>query len=74
MERLMKLLQEVREDIDFDTTEGLIDEGYLESLDIIQIIALIEEEFDISLSVADITPNNFNSAQSIWNLVCQSRK
>ena len=39
MEELIEILEEVREDIDFQNTTDLIDGGVLDSFDILQIIS-----------------------------------
>lgn len=52
-------------------TDGLIDGGYFESIDIISCIAAIEDAFDISIEPYDITPENFNSAEAMWKMISQ---
>ena len=69
MEELLKILQEVRSDIDFTTEKGLIEHGILDSLDIMEIVAEISDAFDISVSPADIIPQNFNSAEALWAMI-----
>lgn len=69
MKRLIELLSDVRDDIDFENCETLIDDGLLESFDILQIIASINEEYDIEIPALKITPENFNSAKSMMELI-----
>ncbi len=69
MEELLKILEEVRSDIDFTTEKGLIEHGILDSLDIMEIVAEISDAFDISVSPADIIPQNFNSAEALWAMI-----
>ena len=71
MEKLLTVLSEVRADIDYRETDDLIDGGYFESIDIISCIAAIEDAFDISIEPYDITPENFNSAEAMWNMISQ---
>ena len=61
MEELLELLQDVRDDIDFEKEDKLIDDKILTSFDIIQIIAAIDETFDVSIPATQIVPANFNS-------------
>ena len=70
MNELIEILEELRPDIDFETETGLVDNHILESLDIVVLVGEIRENFDVEISAADLTPENFNSAQSIWNLIC----
>lgn len=69
MDKLLEILSEVRPDVDFKNETKLIDNGILDSLNIMEIIAEISDEFDIELSPADIVPVNFNSAESLWAMI-----
>lgn len=69
MEELLKVLKEVKEDVDFETSDDLITGRKLDSLDILQIIAALNEEFDISIPASEILPDHFNSAKSMWEMV-----
>lgn len=47
-EKILSILSDMRPDIEFETEEGLISDGLLESFDLIQLIATLENEFGIS--------------------------
>jgi acyl carrier protein len=65
MKKLMALLSELRPDIDFETARRLMDDGLLDSLDLVVIVGEIEEQFAASVNVNDITPENCHSAEAI---------
>ena len=69
MEKLLEALKEVRDDIDFSGQYGLVDEGVIDSLDLTQIIAALDEAFDIHIPSGEIEPENFNSVQDMLTLV-----
>ncbi len=69
MEKLLSVLQDVNEDVDFAHETALVDEGLIDSFDINVIIAALDEAFDIHIEVGDIEPENFNSAQAILEMV-----
>ncbi len=69
MEELLELLQGVRDDVDFEMENELIDAKILTSFDIIQIIAALDDEYDISIPATEIVPENFNSAEAIFRMV-----
>ncbi len=69
MERLIGVLMEVNSDVDYYTVTNLIDGHYLDSLSILSLVALLEEEYDIEIPTVEIIPSNFNSAQAILKLV-----
>ena len=69
MEKLIEILEEINDGVDYENCTTLIDERYLDSLAIISLVASIEEEFDVQIPTVEIVPNNFNSAKAIWNLI-----
>lgn len=69
MEQLQNILREMHPDIDFTEERDLIEEGILDSLDIVTLITEINSTFDISIPAKDVVPENFNSVRSIWNLI-----
>lgn len=69
MEKLLEILTELKPDVDFASETGLIDNGILDSFDIVQLIGVLKDAFDIEISPADIIPENFNSAEALWKMV-----
>ena len=69
MEKLLSILSELHPEVDFENTEGLIDEGILDSLDIVKIVTAIDGEFDVLIPAEEIMPENFNSAKALMELV-----
>lgn len=69
MQELIKLLESLHDDIDYETYEGLIDDGILDSLDIVSLITDINDTFDVSIPPEEIVPENFNSAKALWELI-----
>ena len=65
MQKLIVILRDVNEDVDFETETALVDEGLIDSFDINVIIAALDEAYDIHIEVGDIEPENFNSAEAI---------
>lgn len=69
MEKLISLLEDIRDDIDFKECTTLIEDGILDSFDIIQIVNAIDEEFDVEIPATEIIPENFNSADSLLKMI-----
>ncbi len=69
MEKLLKILEEVRPDIDFRIEKKLIDDGILDSFDIVSIISELNDEFDISIRVTELNAENMNSAESMFVMI-----
>lgn len=68
---ILEILEDIGEDVDFDTCETLIDDGILSSLDIIQLIGTLNDEFDISIPATEIIPENFNSVDAMAAMVAR---
>ena len=69
MEDLLQILSELHPEVDFETEENLIDNGILDSFDIVTLITEIGETFDITISAEHIIPENFNSAKALYELI-----
>jgi acyl carrier protein len=69
MEELLRIMSEVRPDIDFETETKLIDNEMLDSLDIVAIVTDVNDEFDVEINVNDLLPENFNSAEALYDLI-----
>ena len=73
-QKLLAALAEVRDDVDFENQDGLVDEGVIDSLDLTQIIAALDEAFDIHIPAGDIEPENFNSVDAMLAMVQRYRE
>lgn len=69
MEKILEILSSVRSDIDFEKEDKLMDDGILDSFDIVSIVAELCEEYDITITVDMLEPENFNSAAAMLALV-----
>ncbi len=69
MEELLEILSDLHPDVDFETCDTLIDDKILDSFDIVSIIAEVNDRFDVTISAEKITPENFNSAEALYNLI-----
>lgn len=74
MDELMTILEELKPTVDFETCDTLIDDGYLDSFDILSIVSELNDAFDVEISPVDIVPENFNSAESLWEMVKRLRE
>lgn len=72
MEKLIEILSEIRPDIDISSVT-LVDDGILDSFDIVTLVSEIIDAFGIELSVEDILPEHFNSVEAMFKLI-ESKK
>lgn len=69
MDELMDILMEIDPDIDYETEDQLIDGKVLDSFSIVNLVAQISEVFDIDISPKYLVPENFNSAEAMWDMI-----
>lgn len=69
MDKLLEILKQIRDDIDFESEDALIDDGILDSFDIVSIVSELTMEYDIDISIDDMSPENFNSAEKIYEMI-----
>ena len=74
MEKVLSIVEEIRPDVDFAEETALIDDGVLDSFDIVSIISDLNDEYEINIRVHDLTPENFNSVEAIVKLVERKRQ
>lgn len=67
--QIIEILSEICPGIDFETETALIDDGLIDSLDIVAVVTELMEAFDVELGVNDLTPENFNSVEAIEELI-----
>ena len=69
MNELKALLEGMYPDIDFSKEKKLYDDGIIDSVHVVTIIAKIEELFDISVTMEYIQPAYFQSIDTMWEMV-----
>ena len=74
MEQLLEILEDIQPDADYENCETLIDEGILDSFAILSIVSELEDAFGVSVTPAEIVPENFNSAKALWAMVCRLKE
>ncbi len=72
METILNMLIELRPEHDFKNSDDFIEDGLLDSFDIITLIDMIQEEYNVTIDGLDIVPENFRSVEAIASLVKNS--
>ena len=68
-DEILEILEGVRPDVDFENEKKLIDDGILDSFDIISIVGEFNEAFDVEIDVEDLEPYNFNTVAAMQELI-----
>jgi acyl carrier protein len=69
MEKVLEILEEMHPDVDFTSENALIDDGILDSLDIVTLVSELCAAFDVVIPAQMLLPDHFNSAAAIWRLI-----
>lgn len=68
MDKIIEMLRKIRPDIDFASEKALVDDGLLDSVDVMSIVAALKDSFGVVVSMAELDPDDFNSAETIFSL------
>lgn len=71
MMKILDILKSVRPDSNFENSENFLADFLLDSFDIMEITAIIEDTFKIRIDIADILPDNYKDIPSIVSLIKQ---
>lgn len=74
MEKLLEILRGIRPDVDFENETSLVDDGILDSFDVVSIISELDDAFGVQIRIDELDPENFNSAASIMALIEKLKK
>lgn len=67
--KIVKILTDIRPEFDFTDGIDFIEEGMLDSFDVINLVQSLDTEFGISIDGIDIMPENFSTLESIEKLI-----
>ena len=71
-EKIVKILSELRPEFNFEENLNFIEEGMLDSFDVINLVTTLDKEFGISIDGMDVLPENFSSLSSIEALLIKN--
>lgn len=68
-EQILTFLSELRPECDFSQSNDFVEDGLLDSLDIVSIVDTIEEMYGVNIPGTEILPENFCSVDAMINLI-----
>ena len=74
LEQVNALLKEIKPTKDLAEVNDIIEGGYLDSFELMSLIAGLGDVFGIEIDVDDIVPENFNSTDAIAAMVERLKK
>ena len=73
MDKLIEILSEICPNVDFRKEKALVDDGLIDSFEIVSIVAEIMDHFEVEQDVDDLMPENFNSVEAMMQLIEERR-
>lgn len=68
-QKILDMLGEIRPEFDFGSSKDFVEDGFLDSFDVVTLVSDIEDQFNIVIDALDILPENFSSISSICELI-----
>ncbi|QDW74803.1 acyl carrier protein [Lachnospiraceae bacterium KGMB03038] len=69
MDKLMDILRDIDDSIDYEKETALVSGRILDSFGVITLVSELESAFGIQIEAAEMTPENFDSAQALWAMI-----
>ncbi len=68
-EEILEVLNELNPNADFDNSSNYVEEGLLDSLQVLELIDILCDKYDIAIEPDDIDPDNFATVDTIMDLL-----
>lgn len=73
MDEIVAILNEIKSGVDFEHEDQIVTGKILDSIDITNLIAKLEDRYDIEIGMEYLDNEYFDSAEAIWNMVQELR-
>jgi acyl carrier protein len=71
MDRVPEILNSIRPEQDFASSQDFIEEGLLDSFDVVMLVTALEEAFSILIDGTEVVPENFRNIEAIRGLLAK---
>ncbi|MDE7368087.1 MAG: acyl carrier protein [Lachnospiraceae bacterium] len=72
MNDILAMLNELRPEFDFEASDNFIEDGFLDSFDVVALSDMFEKKYNIVIDALDILPENFANIDAMINLIKNS--
>lgn len=69
MNEILELLKEIRPESDFAKSRNFLEDGLLDSFDVVSLVAALDSKYNISIEGIEIIPENFSNVEQISALL-----
>ena len=71
--KILEMLAELRPEFDYENSSNFVEDGLLDSFDIVSLTTMLEEYFNVTIDGMSIVPENYASVDAILALVKSSK-
>ncbi|MBR1611598.1 MAG: acyl carrier protein [Methanobrevibacter sp.] len=69
MKKVVDMLKELRPEFDFTTSQNFIEDGMIDSFDVVSLVSMMDKEYNIKIKGREVVPENFSNLESIKALL-----
>jgi len=69
LKAILNILKQIRPECNFTESKDFLNEGLLDSFDIVTLVSKLEQKFNISIDGQDVTPENFKDLETLENFI-----
>lgn len=69
MEKIIEILRDIDDSIEWEKEQGLIDRRLLDSFGVISLVSELEDSFMVEIEAGEMVPENFNSVEAICEMI-----
>ena len=66
---IIEILEEIKAGPDYENQLRLVDDGVLTSFEIMRLVTMLSNEFDVDITAAELIPENFNSVEAMQAMI-----
>ncbi len=68
-EKILDILKTLHPEYDYEKSTNFLDDGLLDSFDVIALVTELEDNFNIDIDPIEIIPNNFATKDNILEFI-----
>lgn len=73
-EQVLAILKEIKPTKNLENVTDIIEKGYIDSFELMSLVASLSEKFGIEITIEELIPENFNSVDAISKMVDTLKK
>ena len=73
-EKVLEILKEIKPTVNLENNNDIIDGGYLDSMELMGLIAALSDGFGVEIDIDWITPEHFNSVEAMAEMIVKLKE